>query len=171
MATNLHQKRKKLYFDLTFVRGTTVAVVPCTQFTATSASVERYGGLLDALVSAQGATPGGTKAKMAVSAWFQPNTRIVSNATAVGAQTFLVDFVSPKAAQIGGTATALPYLTGTAGGGLTTISTLAGHEAIYSITVGAVRHFATRVRRVVGSGVGISVTGTLFVQRQNTLEV
>jgi hypothetical protein len=170
MATNLKQKRKKLYFDLLFNRATTNVIVPCTQFTATSASVERYGGLLDALESAQGATNPSTKAKLAVSAWFQPNTQILSNATASGTnRDFLVDFVSPKAYLIGGTATALPYLTGTAGGGLTTVPAFAGHEAIYSITVGTLRHFAVRVRR--GADAGVSVSGTLYVQRQNSLEV
>lgn len=170
MATNLKQKRKKLYYDLVFNRATTNVVSLCTQITAGALSTERYGGMLDAVVAAQGATPNETKAKNAVSAWFQPNTQVLSNATAAGTnRDFLVDFVSPKASAIGVTATGLPYLTGSAGGGLTTVPVLAGHDAIYSITVGTIRHFAVRVRRSVDAGV--SVSGTLYVQRQNSLEV
>lgn len=170
MATNLKQKRKKLYFDLLFNRATTNVVTLCTQFTATSPSAERYGGLLDALIAAQGGTANEQKAKLAVSAWFQPNSQILSNATASGTnRDFLVDFVSPKANGTNVTATGLPYLTGTAGGGVTVVSALAGHEAIYSITVGQTRHFSVRVRRAADAGV--SVSGTLYVQRQNTLEV
>jgi hypothetical protein len=170
MATNLKQKRKKLYFDLTFNRATTNVITLCTQFTATSPSSERYGGLLDALIAAQGGTAAEQKAKLAVSAWFQPNTQVLSNATAAGTnRDFTVDFVSPKANAVNVTATPLPYLTGSAGGGLTVVALLAGHEAIYSITVGQTRHFSVRVRRTAAAGV--SVSGTLYVQRQNTLEV
>lgn len=169
MATNLKQKRKKLYYDLVFNRATTNVISLCTQITAGAVSTERYGGMLDAVVAAQGATPNETKAKNAVSAWFQPNNQVLSNATGGSNRNFEVDFVSPKASAVGVTATGLPYLTGSAGGGLTVVAVLAGHDAIYSITVGTTRHFSVRVRRTVDAGV--SVSGTLYVQRQNSLEV
>lgn len=167
MATNLKQTRRKLYFDITFNRATTNVVVPCTQITAGTLG-DRYGGLLASQEACQGATPNNTKAKAAVSAWFVPNSTTLSNATA-SAKVVSVDFVSAKAGATNVTATALPYLTGSAGGGVTTIAGLAGHEAIYSITAGIQRHFAVRARRAANAGV--SVSGTLFVQRQHTIEV
>lgn len=167
MATNLKQTRRKLYFDITFNKVTTNAVVPCTQITAGTTG-DRYGGLLQTVEACQGATPSALKAKAAVSAWFQSNLIVLSNATSV-ARAFAVDFVSPKAGGINVTATSLPYLTGTAGGGITTIAGFAGHEAIYSITAGIQRHFACRVRRSIN--VAVSVSGTLYVQRQHTIEV
>lgn len=167
MATNLKQTRRKLYFDITFNRATTNVVVPCTQITAGTLG-DRYGGLLATQEACQGATPAAIKAKAAVSAWFVSNLIALSNATA-SAKLIAVDFVSAKAGGTNVTATSLPYLTGTAGGGVTTIAGLAGHEAIYSITVGIQRHFAARVRRAANAGV--SVSGTLHVQRQHTIEV
>lgn len=167
MATNLKQTRRKLYFDITFNRATTNVIVPCTQITASSPG-DRYGGVLQAVEACQGATPSSVKAKAAVSAWFVPNQVVLSNATA-SAKQFAVDFVSPKAGGTNVTATGLPYLTGSAGGGVTVVTQFAGHEAIYSITAGIARNFSCRVRRAANAGV--SVSGTLYVQRQHTIEV
>jgi len=170
MATNLKQTRRKLYFDIAFNRAATNVVVPCTQITNGTPG-DRYGGLLATLEACQGGTPSAIKAKNAVSAWFQPNFISLSNASnaALGPKPFAVDFVSPKAAGTNVTATALPYLTGTANGGVTVVAALAGHEAIYSITAGTPRNFSCRVRRPGASGV--SVSGTLYVQRQHSIEV
>ena len=170
MATNLKQTRRKLYFDLQLNRRVTNALVLCTQFTAGTPG-DRYGGLLQAVESCQGATPSAVKARNAVFGVFVPNFQALSNATSVAAvpRLFFVDFVSPKANATNATATGLPYLTGSAGGGVTVVAGNAGHEAIYSITVGTVRHFSARVRRFASAGV--SVSGTLIVQRQHTIEV
>jgi hypothetical protein len=168
MATNLKQKRKKLYFDLSLSRAVTNVVVPCTQYTSGTVPGDRYGGLLDAYPAVQGGAQAGEKAKLAVSAWFQPN----SFGGTVAAGVIDVMFVGPTAAASGiGAIPRLKYLTGTAGGGITAVNALSGHEAIYSITAGIARHFAVKVHRNAVSGIAATISGTLYVQRQHSIEV
>jgi len=166
MATNLKQKRKKLYFDLILNRSQSNAIVPCTQFTNGTVQGDRYGGLMDAYQAVQGGAAPEQKAKLAVSAWFAPNSLLGT----VAAGAFDVSFVEAVAPTFNSSIHRLPYLTGTANGGITAIASLSGHEAIYSITAGIPRHFGVKVHRVIGAPAA-TVGGTLYVQRQHSIEV
>lgn len=169
MATNFKAKRKKLYFDIPLNRNATNFVVTCTQFTAGTPG-DRYGNLLEALMALSGSTPPPVRTRNAVSAWYVPNLIVVSNATSLGNTPVMVEFCQPTARGSGVAALKLlPYLTA---GTLTPLNQFSGHEAIYSITAGTLRHFAVRVRRRVTSVQGgVSISGTLCVQRQHSLEV
>lgn len=169
MATNFKAKHKKLYFDVTMGTTATSALFVCTQFTNGTPG-DRYGNLLIALPALTGSSPASVKAQNAVSAWFQPNSAGVTAASPWG-----VDFVGPTAGMTRGPQSnqaavaalhALPYLTV---GTLTPLAQFSGHDAIYSITAGTTRHIAVRMRR---RGTALStVSGTLYVQRQHSIEV
>jgi hypothetical protein len=176
MATNFKAKHRKLYFDVTMGGDhLSAAAFVCTQFT-NGTKGDRYGNLLDVLPALTGSANNSVKAQSAVSAWFQPNTAGIT-----AAAPWAVDFVGVTATMqsgplpvVGlGSAVAalhgLPYLTA---GTFTPLAQFSGHEAIYGTTAlsaGAPRHFAVRMRR--RGAATCTVSGTLYVQRQHSIEV
>ena len=163
---------QKLCFDvlLTNSGGATNIAYLCTPFTSVCFG-DRYGSALKAFPACTGSTQNITKQERAVSAWFQ---HVIGNRTVpTDAAPVYIRFVAPTSTAAnctGQTGTglalsALPYLT--AGG---TVTTKAGHEAIYAganASVGVMRHFCTQL---VKSG-AFTVNGTLYVERQHTIEV
>jgi hypothetical protein len=161
-------KRRKCYFDIMNITqafpspgdaGTSrFSIVRPTQQNATTPSTERYGGFLDDVAALTGGSPPEVKRRNAVSAWFQPRPGYSSMLT------HRVEFVG-----VAGTVTAatpLPFLL--PGGGVDLEK--AGADAIYT------RHFRVRLQHILiatvaaGPTIG-TVRGTLYLQRQHSIEV
>jgi hypothetical protein len=149
-------QRKKLYYDVlfTFPGDTTVksAAFRCTQFTVGTVSGERYGGFADALAALAAAAPPEKKRQNAVGAWFEV-AAITGTAQANTVSPAIVDFVD--AATL---ATPLANLGN---------ATFAGQDVVYT------SHFGVRVRlaAVLTEGDAATIRGTLYVQRQHSIEV
>lgn len=162
-------QRKKLYFDVSIGSAASRAFFPCTQFTP-GYTGDRYGGVLAALEACTGGAPNATKVQRAVTAWFvlagdsQAGATITSNGSIMA-----VDFVQPTQTVAGGASvTRLVYLNP----GGTANTAKPGQDAVYG-TLGSIRHFSVRLRRpsVGGNSAAVSIRGTLYVQRQHSIEV
>lgn len=163
-------KAKKLYFDVAFSGTTSRAFFPCTQVTATTPG-DRYGALLDALEALTGGSNPRTKQQRAVSAWFVPagSSQAGSAWSAGSGAQVAVDFVQPTLLVLNNVApTRIQYLNP----GGTVNTSKPGQDAIYG-TLGILRHFSVRLRRPNAgtTAFGQSLRGTLYVQRQHSLEV
>jgi len=166
MSTNFKAKHKKLYFDVTMGTTWTNAAFPCTQITNGTPG-DRYGNLMAALPALTGSASPSVKAQNSVCAWFQPNSAGVT-----AAAPWAADFIQATATMVRGPqgtlagVHALRYLTV----GNTAVAQFSGHDAIYSVAgAGAPLHFAVRLRR---RGTALcTVSGTLYVQRQHSIEV
>jgi hypothetical protein len=161
--------RKKLYFDVLLGSAVSRAFFPCTQFTP-GYTGDRYGGVLAALEACTGGAPNATKVQRAVTAWAvivgdsQAGATITSNGSILA-----VDFVQPTQTVVNTAAvTRIVYLNP----GGTANTAKPGQDAVYG-TLGIIRHFSVRIRRpsAGGNSAAVSVRGTLYVQRQHSIEV
>jgi hypothetical protein len=154
------RKVKKLYFSVTLSRGgaSTIfgsgAVFPCTNFRATPIySGDNNRAVLEDFAPIAATDPPSMRSPRDVSAWFQLNRLATVGTGATPPTGFLVDFV---------TAT-------TAVAGITVIGGFGSVPAGMS-TLG-VNHFAVRVRPVKLTTGNFTALGTLYVQRQHSIEV
>lgn len=172
--------RKKLYFDVAFGGTRSCLYFPVTPFRSSPTFGDRFGGLLPALESLTGNAPNSVKAGNEVIAAFIP-----AHGAFVGVgftdAAVAIDFVQPTfgSAAVAGfpggavpgnnaNVTRLSYLTTTGAKDLTRV----GMTAIYG-TLGTPRHFSVRVRRANANAgaASASLYGTLYVQRQHSIEV
>lgn len=153
------KKAKKLYFDITVPTGDVGVYVRCTQVTAGFTSQERYGRLLEDYAAADGSTPKTIRAQREVSAWFQPFSTDADSDfdRVITAANWIIQFM-------GSTTNALTVENVVFYNGATIDTTRAGFSPV------ATRHFGVRVKRS-GATTGNAARGTLFVQRQHTMEV
>lgn len=161
-TTHPNTSRKKLYFDFALAAGATRAIFPCTQFRAGLTINERFNGCMTPLMALTGSSTPEAKVEAEVTAWVVSQHGGPGSATVDGNRLF-VDLIGATASTYTGAIFRLPYLT--VGG---SISTKAGQSAVFG-TAGIPRHFAVRVRRP--SGTANTVFGTVYVQRQHSLEV
>jgi hypothetical protein len=164
MSANQGNTSRRLYFDVDLPATRHSQSFLCTQFTAGTPG-DRYGCLLRALEACTGSTVPSIKRSRAVSAWFQASGLTASNVTTPS--DFAVAFIAPVAnANYTTDQTQLGYLTV----GNTAVVTKVGHEAIYSVTSGIIRHFAVQVSKA-RAGTGVTTHGVLYVQRPHSIEV
>lgn len=160
----VRNKTNKLYFDVTATTSENITFL-CTPFTSICFG-DRFGSALAPLEACTGSTPPTVKQQREVSAWFS-GTTTSSNAA--------VKFVAPTSTAANCTGHAgtnlslavLPFLT--VGG---TVTTKAGHSAVFAganASVGVMRHFCVQLLAAVNESGTLS--GTLFVHRQHTVEV
>jgi hypothetical protein len=173
------RNRKKLYFDVAFGGTRSCLYFPATPFRSSTTFGDRFGGLLNAMESLTGNAPNSLKAQSEVMVTFVPAHGAFTG-VAYSAHGVAIDFVQPTfgaqavAGSPGGgvpndaNVTRLSYLTTTGAKDLTKV----GMSAIYG-TLGTARHFSVRVRRPnAGAGAAsVSLYGTLYVQRQHSIEV
>jgi hypothetical protein len=147
------QKGRKLYFDISLrltQRRQSVAVTP---FRA-GLNGDRFGALMQP-VQACPATSNAPQERAQQSecvAWFKPNG---TSPTAVAINVF---FVGPTVGS--GVVTLLPSYGGIA----------AGDSAVFG-TIGTTRHFSVTVEKGFAGALTAAVNGTVYVQRQHSIEV
>lgn len=164
MSANQGNTSRRLYFDVLLPATRHSQSFLCTQFTAGTPG-DRYGCLLRALEAATGSTTPSIKRSRAVSAWFQAAGVSATNVTTPN--DFAVAFIAPIAnGNYSTDQTQLDYLTV----GNTAVSGKSGHEAIYSVTNGQLRHFGVQVFKARATA-AITAHGVLYVQRPHSIEV
>lgn len=171
-------KRKKLYFDCSLPAGVTRRIFPVTLGRASFNTGDMYGGLLDnGVPKVTTASPVDAKRRNMVHAWFEPQTFLNVGVTTVARVNtgVLVDFVvwtcagkGITAAGIGFTGASGTQLPGGASSG-TNPAILTGSAASALLT----KNFAVRVRKLTDDSLGVHMTvrGTLYVERQHSIEV
>lgn len=168
---------KKLYFNISWPNGATTGTgavtkfIPCTPFRSSVTIGDRYGSLLEAVAAVTGNSANALKRAGTVSAWFVPADANTPNATSAATLGVYVDFCAPTLqGPSGGTNTdnvpLLPYLCVDG----TSQARNRGKDTIYG-TLGQPRHFSVRLRRTNAVTLGHTLSGTLYVARQHSIEV
>lgn len=149
--------RRKLYFDVSLGIGIVSQTFACTlsPTRAAFATGDRFGSLLAAYQPATASTPAQILRQNNVSAWFQPVTGQQGVGTASGSliEVFFINW----------TAAVSNTTQGCSQGALG--STIAGSSPL------ALQEFSAKVRRAGAAGNSLTCQGTLFVQRQHSIEV
>lgn len=168
MATTNPLKRKKLYFDFNIGPTATRAIFPCTAFRSGVTCGDRFGAVLDGLEALTGSSTAQAKRQREVMAYAVAvgNGTSAALATVAAAGALFVDFIGATIGNGTGGISRLPFLTV---GSTTPIFQKAGHSAVFG-TSGIIRDFAVRVRRPAAT-TGVTIHGTIYVQRQHSIEV
>lgn len=172
----VERTRRKLYFDVVWPSGASATksalYFPCTAFRSSASFGDRFNGLLAAMESLTGSAPNQAKAASEVTAFFVPqHGPFAGTGFSSYPGSLAVDFVQPTfSVANNANVTRLSYLTSTGAKDLTKV----GMTAVYG-TLGTQRHFSVRLRRPnAGAGAAaanVSLYGTLYVQRQHSVEV
>lgn len=140
-------KARKLYFDIT-ISGNDSAIVELTEESASTPG-DRWGAVLPTLTPCNGNSPARKKQQQEITAIFVPQ------GVAAGSTTFMPNF---DVRFVDSNETAAPFYTaGTTG--TTVVAAKAGRSAVF------LRNPRIQIRS------SASVQGTLYVQRQHSIEV